>query len=84
MNFETTSYKCKGCSKELVIHVIRNHLSQKLSCKNKYSLQELDELDKLYKTYRKKKLADNYKKKKNQKAIKVQNFSITLIFKLKH
>ena len=73
MNFETTLYTCKGCSKEFVIHVIRNHLAQKASCKRKYKPQEFDELDKLYNTYRKKKKAENYIKRKNQKAIQVQN-----------
>ena len=80
MDFETTFYKCKGCSKEFVINVIRNHLAHKLSCKNKYSPLEWNELNKLYTTYRKNKRAENYKKTKNQKAITVQNLKFNSTF----
>ena len=68
MNIEITHFKCKGCSKELAINVIRNHLSQKASCKNKYSQKEEDELARQYETFRKKKRANNYKTQvQNQK-----------------
>ena len=67
---QSNCISCKGCSKEFGIQNVRKHLSQRPSCKNKYSQEEENELDRLYQAYRKKKRAKNYEKTKNQKDTK--------------
>ena len=70
MDVEDSIIKCKGCPKSFPINRIRPHIS-KTSCKNQYTSEEFAHLIKLCESHRRQKLAENYKKRKSQKNVKV-------------
>ena len=59
---------CKNprCKKQYSINTIQRHLSRNPECKNTYTLEGLAELEKMCVAHRKKRLKDNYERKKNQ------------------
>ena len=70
MDVEDSMIKCKGCPESFPINRIRPHIS-KTSCKNQYTSEEFAHLIKLCESHRRQKLAENYKKRKSQKNVKV-------------
>ena len=70
MDMEDSMIKCKGCPKSFSINFIRRHIGQ-TSCKNQYTSEEFAHLIKLCESHRRQKLAENYKKRKSQKNVKV-------------
>ena len=67
---EDSKIKCKGCPKKFPIDNIQQHI-KKSSCYGQYSQEEFDDLVKLCKSHTKRKKAENYKRKKDQKNVKV-------------
>ena len=70
MDLEDSMIQCKGCPKKFQINAIQLHIQQS-SCNEQYSQEEFADLVKLCKSHKKRKRAENYKRKKSQKYIKV-------------
>ena len=71
MDLEDSLIKCNGCPKRFAINGIRTHIRQ-TSCKNQYTSAEFDHLVKLCESHARKKRAENYKQKRDQKNVKVK------------
>ena len=71
---EDSKIKCKGCPKKFPINQIQRHIKQS-SCNKQYSQEEFNDIVTLCKShtksYAKRKKAENYRRKKDQKNIKV-------------
>ena len=65
---DSANVDCKNprCKKRYSINTIQRHLSRNPECKNTYTLEGLAELEKMCVAHRKKRLKDNYERKKNQ------------------
>ena len=60
--------KCKGCPANLEINKIQKHLAQSLSCKEKYTEEDLNELKKLCDSFSRKKKNEKRRRKRQNKS----------------